>query len=262
MKAEKLDSKNFRPVPYVQLPFIDFAGNLEKRWGHMNGVLEDILNGYTNPKILDIASGGGHDTIFLSQKGYDVTANEVDEKFAVNLRDKIKASEVQPKVLSIDWRDFLNSNELEDEKYDVLFALGNSYPNYLFKESEREVALKGFWRVLKPRGTLFFDTRNYDYILSHAQEILEDPEHNFRYSHKTTYTNEDIRGYPIEITPQRVRLQYKYYPKKRSAYLDLCPATIESVTSLIKKLWVTLDQPFTMTIKLLSLKSLISFSMF
>jgi hypothetical protein len=116
----------------------------------------------------------------------------------------------------------------------VVFALGNSFPNYLFKESERERSLKGFWRVLKPGGTLFFDTRNYDYIVGQAAEILKDPEHNYRYSYQTTYTNRDIAAFPIEITPRKVRLQYKHYAKKRSTYLDLCPATTPGVTNLIK----------------------------
>jgi 2-polyprenyl-3-methyl-5-hydroxy-6-metoxy-1,4-benzoquinol methylase len=137
MKARVLDLKGFKKVPFVRLPFIDFAGDIEKRWEHMNGLLENILKSYKDPKILDIAGGGGHDTVFLMQRGYNVTSNEVDKNFATYLKDKIKAAGVNPRVLSIDWRDFADSPELKDEEYDVLFALGNSFPNYLFKEEER-----------------------------------------------------------------------------------------------------------------------------
>lgn len=45
--------------------------------------------------------------------------------------------------------------------------------------------------------------------------------------------NRDITGFPIEISPDRVRMCYKHYPKKRWAFLDLCPATQASVTELV-----------------------------
>lgn len=187
MATGSIDVRGFTEVPFVELPFTDFAGDVEPRWQRMNGLLDRILNNYHEPKILDVATGGGQDTVSLIQRGYDVTANEVDELFAARLHAKSEAAKVAPKVLNLDWRDFMASPELGDEEFDVLFALGNSFPNYLFKAEERKIALQGFWRLLKSGGTLFFDTRNYDYMLENADAILEDPERNFDYSYNNTY---------------------------------------------------------------------------
>lgn len=171
----------------------------------------------------------------LARRGYDVTANEVDSEFINQLKRSLQEAGLANETLSIDWRDFLTTPELGDEAYDIVFSLGNSFPTYVFEESERERSLKGFWRILKPGGTLFFDIRNYDYILDNAEAILEDPERNFEFSYRTTYLNRDIKAFPEEITPQRVRLRYKYYSKKRSSYLDICPLTGEAVERLIKQ---------------------------
>lgn len=223
-KTGNVDLQGFSKVGFVELPFPDFAGDVEVRWRAMNGVLQSIIDSYENPRILDIASGGGHDTLYLLERGYDIECNEFDPVFQQQLREKAGAKGLQPKLHAVDWRDFLTTNEFKDGEFDVLFALGNSFPNYLFEAEERHKALKGFWRVLKPGGTLFFDVRNYDYILSQSDDILRDPEQNFRYSYSNTYMNRIIKGFPVEISPGLVKFLYKHYGNHNWADLDLCPA--------------------------------------
>jgi len=231
--AQQVDLEGFKEVPFVDLPFTDFAGDTVHRWLRMNSVLSGVIEKYDQPKILDIATGGGQDSIYLLRQGYDVTSNEIDEGFLHRLRARATQAGLQPKLVAVDWRDFLTSPDLEDESFDVLFGLGNSFPNYLFEKAEREVALHGFWRVLKPGGTLFFDTRNYDYMLDNAEQILKDPEHNFEYGYGNTYTNRAISCFPTIISPELVRLTYKHYGNGNWAQLDLWPATHKAVTELI-----------------------------
>ena len=229
------DVEGFNHVDFVELPFPDFAGDVETRWQAMNGVLQKVIDSYEDPHILDIASGGGHDTLYLLQRGYRVDCNEFDPLFLKQLREKAAAQGLNPTIYGVDWRDFSESEDLKAQSYDVLFALGNSFPNYLFTSEDRQKALKGFWEVLKPGGTLFFDVRNYDYILGDAENILQDPEHNFRYTYGNTYINKEIEGYPVEIEPERVRMRYKHFGNRNWSELDLCPAPISSVLSDISE---------------------------
>jgi len=184
---------------------------------------------------------GGHDTIFLRKRGYNVIPNEVETPLLAHLQANLRSADEDVAALSIDWRDFLTSPELLDESYEVLFSLGNAFPTYLFSDAERIKALQGLWRILKPGGTLFFDTRNYDYILDHAAEILKDPEHNFPRTYRTTYINPDILALPTEISRAKVRLRYKNIKTKTATYIDVCPLTIEDIRHLVEQTLGTVE---------------------
>lgn len=94
--------------------------------------------------------------------------------------------------------------------------------------------MRGFWKILKPRGTLLFDARNYDYILSDAKDILKDPESNFKYLYETNYLGKSIVGFPVEITDDRVHFVWKHCIQKQYAELELWPATLSNIHELVK----------------------------
>ena len=48
-----------------EVPLHEFVGDLDLRWKRTNGLIDNILSHYNNPKILDLALGSGHDSIFL-----------------------------------------------------------------------------------------------------------------------------------------------------------------------------------------------------
>ncbi|MDD5014504.1 MAG: class I SAM-dependent methyltransferase [Atribacterota bacterium] len=215
-----------------------YRGSNELRWKRTNGIIEEILNQYKDPKIIDLAVGGGEDALFLAKKGYNITANDVDEYLLSVTEKKAKENGFFLKIIKEDWINILNSKEYSDNEFDFAYILGNSFPNYLFREKDRITSLKGFWRILKPKGILFFDTRNFDYILDNKEFILMNPENNFRYDGTNTYLkNNDYRCFPALIEDQLIHWCVKKYPTKQYGCLNLWPATEERIKKDIKNVF-------------------------
>src|SRR5258708_7841112 len=122
MQINNVDLKGFKEVPFPEIPFSDFHGDVDTRWQQMNGVLLQIIDSYKQPIILDAASGGGHDSIYLLQRGYDVTSNEIDDFFASDFKARAAKAAVKLQLLGIDWRDFLTSEQLKPNEFDVVFT--------------------------------------------------------------------------------------------------------------------------------------------
>ncbi|MDD4409738.1 MAG: class I SAM-dependent methyltransferase [Candidatus Pacebacteria bacterium] len=203
-----------------------YNGDIGLRWKRTKGVMDDILSRYKDPKIVDLAVGGGEDAMFLIKKGYDVVGNDKDDYLSSVAREKARKNGYSLRINNEDWVNILDSENYDDNEFDFAYILGNSFPNYLFDKEDREKALKGFLRILKPKGVLFFDTRNFDYMLDNKEFILEDPENNFRYDGTCTYLkSEDYRCFPTAIEDQSIHWCSKNYSTSRYGCLDLWPAT-------------------------------------
>jgi len=235
MKKEEI-VKDFTKTSPSEILSGDFVGDLELRWKRMNGLVDNILSRYRNPKILDLALGGGHDSIFLLKKGYDVISNEIDNAMINRATERAKQEGVNLTVRNVQWEDIGDSPEYRPEEFEFIFSLGNSFPNYLLQKEDREKSLAGLWKIIKPGGTLLFDARNFDYMIQNAEEILKNPECNFRYKGNTTFLNKDtVFGFPIEISSEKVHFIWKHYKNREYTELDLWPATVDNVTKMIKE---------------------------
>jgi len=224
----------FQKVSLPEVPLFDFVGDNSVRWSRTRQFLGNFLNQYKNPKILDLAMGSGPDTIALLKEGCDVTSNEVDE-YGIGLAQvEAKKENVKLNIRKIFWEQINHSLEYRDSEFDLAFSLGNSFPNYLLNERDRVEALKGFWKVIKPGGTLIFDARNFDYMLREKEFILQNPEENFKYTYSTTYTGQKVKGFPVEIENDKIHFVWKHYDNKKYAELHLWPATIENVKKLVQ----------------------------
>lgn len=232
MTIEQITS-GFQKVSLPEVPLFDFVGDNDVRWSRTRQFLKNFLNQYKNPKILDLAMGSGPDTIALLKEGYDVVSNEVDEYGMGIAQTEAEKGNIILNIRKIFWEQINHSPEYRDGEFDLAFSLGNSFPNYLLNEKDRVEALRGFWRVLKPGGTLIFDARNFDYILREKDFILQNPEENFKYTYSTTYTGSKVKGFPIEIKKDKIHFVWKHYDNKKYAELYLWPATIKNVEKLV-----------------------------
>lgn len=215
------------------LPLAECSGDLNERWKTTGPFLVRFLSKYNDPLVLDAAMGSGPDTMPLIKEGYRVISNEIDEEAVVYAQERARSANVHLELHKVDWVDFETTPEYQPEQFDLIFSLGNSFPVYFLDAESRVKALRGFWRILKHSGTFIFDTRNYDYILDNAEEILRDPENNFRYTYTTIYTNRNIHTFPVEITPSKVRFLLKNYKNNKWADAAAWPATINAVRKMV-----------------------------
>jgi len=212
-----------------------YNGDIDLRWKATNGLMDDIIKKYKNPKILNLAMGNGHGSIFISKMGYNLVSNEVDEYFLSTARKNAEENNVKLEIREDDWDNIYFSHEYKESEFDFIFCLGNSFPTYIYSEEERSTCLKGFWKILKPGGTLLFDARNYDYFINNKDFILKDPENNFRYDGKCTYLkNNDLKFFYTNINDQIVHVCAKCFSTKQYTCMDLYLATEERVKKMIK----------------------------
>ena len=109
--------------------------------------MENIFQTIRRRRILDIGGGPGRYSIFLAQKGHDVTLFDLSGK---NIRQAIeKAQEADVLLDSCIHGDALRLSEYlyKAEQYDVVLLMGPLY--HLMREQDREKALQEALRVLK-----------------------------------------------------------------------------------------------------------------
>jgi len=189
----------------------------------LSSFLEKHLSKHKKGILFDAALGIGCESIFLTQRGYNVISNEIDDTLIRIANESAIANCVRLEIIKQDWR------ELDYDSYffDGMFLLGNSLC-LLDNLEDIRLSLKNFFDALKYGGTFIVDERNFPYIMGHKQEILNG---NFRYSGKYLYCGKKIKGIPIEIYENEIRFGYynnnnligslKMYPFKKGELKDL-----------------------------------------
>ncbi|MDF2925618.1 MAG: Methyltransferase type 11 [Paenibacillaceae bacterium] len=120
-------------------------------------------------RILDVAAGTGNLAAALSERGYSVTAIDVDPSMV----DQMKKKQESPgatgfETLLLDMRGLDN---LPAEGYETVVCVGNSLV-HLNDLTEIADAVIGMFDRLKPGGALILQNVNYDRILrDHVKEL-------------------------------------------------------------------------------------------
>ena len=122
--------------------------------------LNSYLKKFNNPKIIDIGAGTGRYTLFLHNKGYDVTAIELVKHNLMYIKKRnnsIKA--YQGNAIKL--------NRFKDKSFDIVLLFGPLY--HLISEEEKIKALSEAKRILKDNGYIFISYYMTDYcIIKHG----------------------------------------------------------------------------------------------
>lgn len=106
--------------------------------------IEEILNSFKNPKILDIGAGTGKYSVHLKNLGYDVTAVEL-------VKHNLKVIESKNKDIKSFLGNALNLEFLGNNTYDVILLFG---PVYHLFGNDKILAIKEALKHLSSNGYL------------------------------------------------------------------------------------------------------------
>lgn len=107
--------------------------------------IHEVLEGYDEPKIIDIGAGTGRYSVALAKEGYDVTAVEL-VRYNLGIL-KQKGSSVKAYQGNA-----MNLKRFDDESFDVTLLFGPMY--HLFSFEDKVKALSEAKRVTKTGGTV------------------------------------------------------------------------------------------------------------
>ncbi len=161
--------------------------------------------------IFDACLGSGATTIGLKLAGvYDVISNEIDQRLERVAKKEATRFGVELKdIYNYDWREI--PPEL-DNRFGSVLCLGNSL-GYLFKRKDQLKALSSFRRILKEKGKLTIDERNYGLMF----------EERFKHGKEIVYCGDLVEGRPILIKEDLVVMEYKHKENGKVAHLVMYP---------------------------------------
>lgn len=127
-----------------------------------------------NEKVLDLGGGPGKYSIYLAERGCDVTLADLSQNnidFALN---KSRELSLPLKGLCIDARDL---STIEDGQFDHVLCMGPMY--HLQSENDRIKTIEECLKKLKPNGTIFVAFVSsysfvWDYLIRNPEFILDD----------------------------------------------------------------------------------------
>lgn len=144
----------------------------------------------TKDSILDIACGTGNYSISLAEKGFQVTAFDLDEEMIRKTKEKAEAKGVQLATFVGDMKAL--GEYFQRESFHVAFCIGNSLV-HLTKLEEIQEALNQAYKILKKGGHLILQIINYDRIIKYDIDglpTIEDKEQGVKFIRKYLYEEE------------------------------------------------------------------------
>lgn len=155
--------------------------------------LEEVIG--TPPKaVLDIACGTGGYTLELAQKGYNVTAVDLDEQMIVSLGAKAKKDGLSVRFLQAN---MLDLESKLTEKFNLAFCIGNSivHLDNLLQIKEFLLSAK---KLMENDGSLVIQIINFDRILLKdikSLPTIENEELGLSFERNYNYSKENNKIY-------------------------------------------------------------------
>ncbi len=204
----------------------EYVGDPATRIRNYGGFFERQLKALAVRSVLDLGAGLGIDSIHLASQGFEVSANEADPVFRSQLEEKIAHEGSKVMILpGHDWRTFPT-----DKHYDATVLIGNSF-TYLREEEERREALRRFHAITDK--VMIIDTRNYDFMHRHGQEIVG--EKKFPFKKKFYYTSEHASSYLVSIDTDTVVFEVRCHNTNNKYQWHAYPLRLEELTSLVRE---------------------------
>jgi len=158
-----------------------YDAGVQVEWNRIAGRPEFILtcrmlDRYIKPgdKVLDIGGGPGRYSIYLSEKGCDVTLIDLSSKNTKFAMERAAEQGVQIKTITGDARE---ADKLTNDQYDHILLMGPMY--HLLEESDRITAVNAALRLLNPDGIIYISFLNsfagIIYYMKHLPDISADP---------------------------------------------------------------------------------------
>jgi SAM-dependent methyltransferase len=138
----------------------DLMVSWEKRLKNEGPFFKKLFEENKVKKILDLACGTGHHSIFFAKSGYQVTGVDLSEKMLQIARKNAKSVSGVRFVKA----GFLDVYPKLKDKFDVVICLGNSLP-HLLRKKDLKKTLQNIYNLLNPGGVFILQNRNYDKIL-------------------------------------------------------------------------------------------------
>ena len=125
-------------------------------------------------KVLDIGGGPGRYSLYLAEKGCDVTLLDLSSENTKFAAERAAEQGLLIKTITGDARE---ADKLADGQYNHVLLMGPIY--HLFEEADRITTVNASLSLLKPGGTIFVSFLNMFsgiiYYMKHLPDISADP---------------------------------------------------------------------------------------
>ena len=122
--------------------------------------IDKYLKKFKNPKIIDIGAGTGAYSIYLEEKGYDITAVEL-------IKHNLKVIEQKNKNIKLFQGNAINLSKFKSDYYDLVILFGPMY--HLITKEDKIKALEEAKRITKKNGIIFIQYCMNDYaVITHG----------------------------------------------------------------------------------------------
>lgn len=144
-------------ISYIEQYYTEFR-NEELRFVSNSGKVEYLttlkyIEKYlkSGAKILEVGAGTGQYSLYLSRRGFDVTAIELVEKNIERFKSKLMPND----QIQIIKENALDLSQFEKDSFDIILILGPMY--HLFTQADMLRALTEAKRILNPQGVMMVD---------------------------------------------------------------------------------------------------------
>lgn len=158
-----------------------YDASVESEWNRIAGRPEFLLtcrmlDRYIKPgdKVLDIGGGPGRYSLYLAEKGCDVTLFDLSSENVRFAAERAAEQKLSIKTVTGDVRE---ADKLIDGAFDHVLLMGPMY--HLLNESDRKDAVNASLKLLKDKGIIFISFLNMFsgiiYYMKHLPNISADP---------------------------------------------------------------------------------------